>query len=96
MADQVSLKCSVRARIISERHSAWKVAGDHEGSQYLKDVIVDLEIVGQASTGFNLVMTPEGCFTADNWFETQDDAMAAAEETFGASQVRWIPPPAGR
>jgi hypothetical protein len=48
-----------------------------------------LEIVGDNKNGYNLVMSPAGFFTADHWYESKDDALAAASELFGLARESW-------
>ena len=48
-----------------------------------------LEIQGDAKNGYHLVMSPEGCFTADTWHESVEDAKATAEEAFGVPPHEW-------
>ena len=51
--------------------------------------LIELEIQGDEINGYNLVMSPEGFFTADYWYETKEEAMESAEELFGVTRLEW-------
>jgi hypothetical protein len=44
---------------------AWKVGQPSDLPASVKERPVTLEIQGDAQNGYHLVMSPEGCFTAD-------------------------------
>ena len=50
---------------------------------------ISLEIQGDAKNGYHLVMSPEGFFTADYWYESKDDAIQNALELFGVAANEW-------
>jgi hypothetical protein len=50
---------------------------------------VALEIQGNARNGYHLLMTPAGCFTADTWHPTLEDAKEAARRLFGVPPGGW-------
>ena len=70
-------------------HDAWSLAPDGGSDAAGRDCAVDLEIRGDDASGYHLVMSPAGFFTADTWHETLDDAYAAAAEFFGIAPERW-------
>jgi len=51
--------------------------------------LVRLEIQGDETTGFHLVMAPEGFFTADTWHETKTEALEEAKKLFGVDPSIW-------
>lgn len=50
---------------------------------------IRLEIEGDAINGYHLVKSPEGFFTADNWYQTLDEALASALAVFGVAARDW-------
>ncbi|MCU7797068.1 MAG: hypothetical protein KZQ75_08060 [Candidatus Thiodiazotropha sp. (ex Myrtea spinifera)] len=50
---------------------------------------IELEIQGSRRNGYHLVMSPEGFFTADYWYQTKDEAIDSALELFGVSEIQW-------
>lgn len=50
---------------------------------------IRLEIEGDAINGYHLVKSPEGFFTADNWYQTFDEALASALAVFGVAARDW-------
>ena len=69
--------------------NAWKVAEPTDPPAMVQEREVALEIQGNASNGYHLVMSPAGCFTADTWHESVEDAKATAAELFGVSLGGW-------
>ena len=55
----------------------------------VRDVEVSLEILGDEGQGYLLVMSPEGGFTADDWYATREEALRAACELFGVPVDAW-------
>jgi hypothetical protein len=51
--------------------------------------LTELEIQGDEKNGYNLVMSPEGFFTADNWYKSLQEAKKSAEELFGVTDKEW-------
>jgi hypothetical protein len=45
-----------------------------------------LTIEGDPKTGFHLAQDPDGFFTADAWFPTQQEAIEAASAEFGVAE----------
>ena len=67
---------------ISGTYNAWKVAEPPDPTSSVQERAVALEIQGDAKTGYHLIMSPSGCFTADSWHETIEDAMDSALRVF--------------
>ena len=59
-------------------------------SSLIQSRVVNLKIQGDGKDGYHLCMSPEGCFTADTWHETLEDAMGTAHRIFGVSPGKWI------
>ena len=68
---------------------AWKVAEPSDTSALVQRRRVELEIQGDGKNGYHLVMSPEGCFTADTWHETLEDAKDTAHQIFGVGPGDW-------
>ncbi len=69
--------------------NAWKVAEPCDPAAYVQEREVTLEIQGDGKDGFHLVMSPVGCFAADTWHETVEDAQDTALEVFGVRPDGW-------
>lgn len=69
--------------------NAWKVAEPSDTGVLVQRRVVELEIQGDSKDGYHLVMSPEGCFTADTWHETFEDAMDTAQRLFGVPSEAW-------
>ncbi|MBN9523656.1 hypothetical protein J0H58_34950 [bacterium] len=69
--------------------NSWKVAEPSDPPASVREREVVLEIQGDATNGYHLVMTPAGCFTADMWHESVEDAKAAAAEMFSVAPDGW-------
>jgi hypothetical protein len=69
--------------------NAWKVAEPSDPPAGVQEREVVLEIQGDAANGYHLVMSPAGCFSADTWHESAEDAKAAAAEVFGVAPDGW-------
>ncbi|MFO0841524.1 MAG: hypothetical protein U0797_03855 [Gemmataceae bacterium] len=69
--------------------NAWKVAEPSDPPGPTQEREVALEIVGHARGGYHLLMSPIGCFTADTWHETVQDAKEAAHHLFGVPPDGW-------
>jgi hypothetical protein len=90
-----TLKARVRTRICLW-DTGWRVAhasdlGEHVRDVEVRDVEVSLEIQGDEGQGYCLVMSPEGAFTADDWYATREEALRAACELFGVPVDAWRP-----
>jgi hypothetical protein len=70
--------------------SAWKVSHKSDSTERVQERKVALEIQGNNTDGYHLVISPEGCFTADYWYETIVEAKESAAEIFGVAPDRWI------
>lgn len=70
--------------------NAWKVAEPSDPPARVNDRTVALEIQGTETTGYHLVMSPDGCFAADTWHESIVDARQAAAELFGVPPDGWV------
>ena len=69
--------------------NAWKVADASDSGPLVQLRAVELEIQSDGGTGYHLVMSPEGCFTADTWHGTLEEAKEAAFEAFGVKAGQW-------
>ncbi len=69
--------------------NAWKVGEPSDPPAGVRERQVTLEIQGDAQNGYHLVMSPEGCFTADTWHESLANAKATAKELFNVSPDGW-------
>ena len=67
----------------------WRGSRQSDPPGSARDGVVALEIQGNDRDGFHLVMTPDGCFTADTWHESVEDAKEAAREAFGVPLDGW-------
>jgi len=67
------------------------VADASDLGEHVRDVEVSLEIQGGEGEGYFLVMSPEGGFTADDWYATREEALRAAYELFGVPVDAWRP-----
>ena len=69
--------------------NAWKVAGPTDPSANVREREVALQIQGNSEDGYHLIMSPAGCFTADTWHKSIEDAKATAAELFGVPAEGW-------
>jgi len=69
--------------------NAWGVAKPSDPPGRVEDRVVTLEIQGNAADGYHLIISPAGCFTADTWHESVEDAKATAAEAFGVLPHEW-------
>jgi hypothetical protein len=67
----------------------WGVARPSDPPERVQRRVVKLEIQGDGAGGYHLVMSPEGCFTADTWHQNVDDAKETAAEWFGVPSDGW-------
>lgn len=91
-----SIVATVRSEIFGSKNN-WGLgpADDARGrSAIATECDVRLEIQGTRKQGYNLVMAPEGFFTADCWFKTKQEALECAQELFGVAADHWAPNPA--
>ena len=68
--------------------NAWSLA-PQAGWGEPRECAVEVEIDGDDSSGYHLIMSPVGFFTADSWHETLDDALDAAVESLGIPRDAW-------
>lgn len=83
-----SIFATTTASIFGSRN-AWSLAPIEGFSPYPSQCVVRLEIQGDKRNGYNLVMSPEGFFTADSWHPTQQDALDSAYDLFHVPQDAW-------
>jgi hypothetical protein len=69
--------------------NTWKVAEPSDTGDTTQNRVVNLEIQGDGKDGFHLIMSPDGCFTADTWHETLEDAKDTAYRIFGVPADGW-------
>lgn len=68
--------------------NAWSLESDDSNAPRT-ETLVNLEIQGSTRDGYNLVMLPDGFFTADYWYETIDEAFEAGFKLFSISKGQW-------
>ena len=81
---------AVTVVLICGTPNAWKVAEPSDPPAPVQEREVTLEIIGNARDGYHLLMSPTGCFTADTWHETVEDAKDTAHRIFGVPSDGWI------
>jgi len=84
----MTLVAHTKSRVWGTRNS-WSLAPHRGFEGDGRECEVDLEIQGDEENGFHLVMSPVGFFTADEWYETQGEALAAASELFAIDPGQW-------
>jgi len=83
------LSAQIRAVIFGTRNH-WSLSW-HPGFEMAgTECNVRLEIQGDEKDGYNLVKSPEGFFTADDWHMTIDEARKSAHESFGVEVLQWF------
>ena len=82
------LAASVRVRIWGSRN-CWSLEPTPGAGGASEECEVALEIQGTRKSGYNLVMSPAGFFTADSWYETKAEALEDAQELFGVTVGEW-------
>ena len=82
------MKASVVVPIRSSANT-WSAAKPSDPSAHVRDRRVDLEVEGNPRDGFHLIMSPDGCFTADTWHETAEEAKDAPLQAFGVLLEDW-------
>jgi hypothetical protein len=83
----ISIRAATRAKVFGSSNH-WSLAPFPNGGDG-RIVDVNLEIQGSPKSGFNLVQSPEGYFTADTHCPTLEDAKADAQEMFGVLPTDW-------
>jgi hypothetical protein len=84
----MSLVAHTRARIFGTTDS-WSLTAHPGSGPEGRDCSVRLEISGDARNGYHLAMSPEGFFTADSWYISQEEALASASELFKVAACAW-------
>jgi hypothetical protein len=69
--------------------NSWKVAEPSDPSAQVQEREVALEIWGNPRDGYHLLMSPKGCFTADSWHGTVEEAKHVAHRLFGVLPDGW-------
>lgn len=68
--------------------NAWTIESDEPNAPRI-ETLVELEIQGTERDGYNLVMSPDGYFTADYWYKTIEEAFEAGQELFSVAKKQW-------
>ena len=84
----MTLVAHTRARVWGTKNH-WSLAPHPGLGRRGRDCEFDLQIQGDEKGGYNLVMSPAGFFTADEWYESKDDVLAVASELFGLDRESW-------
>ncbi len=84
----LSIRTTVKARVWGT-HDAWRLCPFRSPEEPSQDCEVELEIQGDDRSGYHLVMSPSGFFTADNWYETKQEALDTAHRVFGVGPDEW-------
>lgn len=74
---------------ISGIGNSWKVAEPSDPPSSIGERPVSPAIEGDEKIGYHLIISPEGCFTADTWHESIADAKATARAQFGVAIDGW-------
>ena len=69
--------------------NSWSLDPHRGRNEPHQECQVRLEIQGDDESGYHLVMTPTGFFTADSWHATKDEVLKAAETLFGVGRDEW-------
>ena len=69
--------------------NAWNLEPGPDRSEPVTECEVLLEIEGDDKTGYHLVISPEGFFTADYWYASRKEAMQSATKLFGVAESEW-------
>ncbi|MCO1334208.1 hypothetical protein MO867_07605 [Microbulbifer sp. OS29] len=85
----VIIKCATKARIRILK-GGWQVAEDDDESKYVKNLAVNLSIVGSKKNGYHLLMEPKGCFVADSHYESISEAKKDARDSLGVNSTDWV------
>ena len=75
--------------LICGTSNCWKVAEPSDPAATTQERVVSLKIQGDAKHGYHLVMSPEGCFAADSWHPTIEDALDTAQRLFEVRPDEW-------
>jgi hypothetical protein len=69
--------------------TGWSLAPSSSIADASRTVPVSLSIEGDGGGGYLLVQSPDGFFTADEWFHTIDEALDYAQELYGVERDAW-------
>ena len=83
------LHAKTRATIFGKPPEAWSLNPDSYPDTDGFECIVSLSIEGDEKNGYHLNGSPEGFFTADNWYQSLDEAKNTAHEQFGVNSEAW-------
>ena len=83
-----SFFCKTKVQIWGTKNS-WSLSPMTGKSGPGKLCNILLEIQGTAKNGYHLVMSPDGYFSADNWYVNIEDAIENAKELFGIKKKDW-------
>ena len=83
------LNAKTRAMIFGEPPEAWSLNPDSYPETDGIECTVALSIEGDENNGYHLIMSPEGFFTADNWYQSLEEAQKAAHEQFDVNSDAW-------
>jgi hypothetical protein len=75
--------------LIRGMSNSWKGTGPPDSPVSAPDREVVLEILGDAKNGYHLNMSPWGCFTADTWHATLEEAKDTAHRIFDVPLEAW-------
>jgi hypothetical protein len=78
-----------KVALICGTSNAWKVAEPSDPPATTQERVVLLEIRGDEKNGYHLVMSPKGCFIADSWHATIEDALDTAHRLFDVRPDEW-------
>jgi hypothetical protein len=84
----MTLVTKTKSRIWGTRN-AWSLALRRGFEGDGRECEIELEIQGDEKNGYHLIMSPAGFFTADEWYQSKEQALAAASELFGISPNKW-------
>lgn len=84
----IRLRTDIEA-VVFGTHDAWSPVWHRGFAREGTRCRVLLEIQGDDDTGYNLVQSPCGFFTADSWHATLSEAKEAAAETFDVALDVW-------
>jgi hypothetical protein len=82
------LQAETRATIWGSK-TGWSLAPGPSIADASRTVPVTLSIESDGGGGYLLVQSPEGFFTADEWFHTIDEALSYAGELYGVEPDDW-------
>jgi hypothetical protein len=84
-----TLRAQARATVFGT-HDSWSLSRHPGFEKAGVECNVHLEIQGDEKGGYHLVKSPEGFFTADDWYMTIGEAQRSALELFGVDPDRWV------